>query len=345
MSERWQAQRDALESFLREMVEGRPQPLYRMLEYHLGWTDEQGNPRPETPLRPRGLLALLVADALGDDFRPALPVAGAVELAFQFAEVHRDLHQARLERDRRPAVWYLWGPAMAINVGDSLHALARLALFRLGEAGLPPEQVFAFARDLDEAVLRLCEGEYQDLQAQERLEVPLSTYRKTASARSGALLGVGLALAGRAVGCPPARADALERAGVALGVALQGRQEIAEVWGPEADGVPAGLLSKRKGLPVVLAFESAPYRLRRELGSLYFKRVLEPSDLPRLRALLEEAGALSRALEEVRREEEAGLALLAEAGLPLQAREEVRALLEACAPLPAQPPTAQEPER
>lgn len=345
MKERWQVHREALEAFLREVVEGRPQPLYRLLEYHLGWTDEQGNPRPEVPLRPRGLLALLVAEALGADFRPALPVAGAVELAFQFAEVHRDLHQARLERERRPAVWYLWGPAMAINVGDSLHALARLALFRLREVGLPPEQVFAFARTLDEAVLRLCEGEYQDLQFQERLEVSLSAYRQAASARSGALMGAGLALAGRAVGCSPAQAEALERAGVALGVALQGRQEVGEVWGAEADGVPAGLLSKRKGLPIVLAFEEAPSRLRRELGTLYFKRVLEPSDLPRLRTLLEEAGVLARAREEVRREEETALALLQGAGLPPQLGEEVRAVLEACAPFPSSSPTGQEPDR
>jgi len=334
--ERWVTHRQALEGFLRGMLEGRSQPLYRMLEYHLGWADEQGLPRSDLPLRPRGLLALLTAEALKGDFRPALPVAGAVELAFQFAEVHRDLHQARLERERRPAVWYLWGPAMAINVGDGLHALARLALLRLGEQGLPPDEVFALAEALDEAVLRLCEGEYQDIQFQEQLEVSLPSYLKMASARSGALMGVGMELAGRVAGASPDQARALYEAGIALGVALQGRQEVAEVWGAEGqDGVPAGLLSKRKGLPIVLALQFAPYPLRRELGSLYFKRVLEPADLPRLRSLLEEAGAWARSLEEVRRQEAVALAHLQRAGLPSALGEEALAVLEACAPLPA----------
>ena len=69
----------------------------------------------------------------------ALPAATAVEFVHHFSLIHDDIQNGNPDRDRRPAVWWHWGPGQAINAGDGLHALARLALFRLSCAAVPDD--------------------------------------------------------------------------------------------------------------------------------------------------------------------------------------------------------------
>ena len=63
-------------------------------------------------------------------------------------------------RGERETVWWKWGPAQAINAGDGMHALARLALFGLQDAGLSAGSTFRAVQILDEAGLRTCEGRF-----------------------------------------------------------------------------------------------------------------------------------------------------------------------------------------
>ena len=75
-----QTYRDALEEELKEVFSSRQGFLYNVLRYHLGWTDERGNPEDNpTPLHFAASLALATCEALSGDFRAALPAAAGVE--------------------------------------------------------------------------------------------------------------------------------------------------------------------------------------------------------------------------------------------------------------------------
>ena len=50
-------------------------------------------------------------------------------------------------------------------------------------------------------------------------------------------------------------------------------------------------MNKKKLYPVVLLLEKGDLKTKRQLGNIYFKRVLEPSDVQEILSLLEEAGA------------------------------------------------------
>lgn len=284
---------------LRRVVSDRELPLYAMMEHHLGWGAD-GEPGGMTPPRPRplGAACLGVCAALGGDAEDALPVAASIELAQNFCEIHDDIQSGKISRDGRDAVWWRWGPAQAINVGDGMHALARLALFGLLDAGFDSADVFNAVRLLDQASLAACEGRFLDLEAQERLDMTAASYIRMAESKTGSLYACAMqfgALAARADS--DARTDFANR-GRDLGAAVQILDDLRQLSAEPSAAPSDDVMNKKKLYPVVLAFEMATPSQRRRLGDYYFKRVLEPSDLRGLADAIRETGAADRAERE-----------------------------------------------
>jgi geranylgeranyl diphosphate synthase type I len=138
-------------------------------------------------LRFQPALALLVCEALGGDFHPALPVAAAVELVYNFTLVHGEVQAGRVDAQDRPSIWWVWGPAQAINAGDGLHALGRAAIMRLSQRNVPADRVLKAVETLDRACLALCEGQFQDLTFRDQLMVTTHDYYDMIQRKSGAL--------------------------------------------------------------------------------------------------------------------------------------------------------------
>ena len=276
---------------LRTVLESRDMPLYRMMSYHLGWEDNSGQVQADA-LQPRlhGVACLTACLASGGDLEMGLPAAAAVELVNGFSQVHDDVQGGHPRRDDRDAVWWVWGPAQAINTGDGMHALARLAIFRLQDRGVPPAEAFRAVQLLDQASLELCEGRFRDLEAQERIDMTVDEYLKMADGKTGALYGCAMELGGLTASVNGAIQDALRVCGQKLGVAHQLRDDLREVW-DDGDSPPEDLLNKKKLIPVVYALDKAKISEKRRLGDIYFKRVLEPDDAVTLRQILDEMGA------------------------------------------------------
>ena len=284
-----------MDADLRAAFADRRGKLYDLLRYHLGWVDERGNPADGTPtqLHHCGALALAAADAVSGDYAPAVPAASAVELAYNFVLVHNDVQAGRIDQtDDRPSIWWVWGPSQAINAGDGLHALARSVLMRLCDAGVSDDTVLEALRSLDQACLTLCEGQYMDLTYQDQLMVSEVDYLDMIRRKSGALAGCSARIGALAVGAEEDTANALYQWGEKLGMALQVRNDITDLWGARGDGfTPSNVLNKKKSLPLIHALQHAPTTAKRELGGIYMKRVLEPDDSGRIVAILDDAGS------------------------------------------------------
>ena len=280
---------------LRSAFDGRQGMLYDLLRYHLGWVDERGNSDDDavTPLYHCGALTLACADAVSGRHDLAVSAAAAVELAYNFVLVHNDVQAGRIDQDNdRPSIWWVWGPSQAINAGDGLHALARSMLMRPSNSGAPAEVVLAGLQALDRACLTLCEGQYMDLTYQDQVMVSEADYMDMVRRKSGALAACSARLGALACGATSPTADALERWGCKLGMARQVRHDIDDLWGRSGDGfTPANILNKKKSLPLIHALQTADTATKRELGTIYMKRVLEPGDTPRIVAILEGTGS------------------------------------------------------
>ena len=131
-----------MNAVLRDFVESRTLPLYEMMSYQLGWGREEGEAVSlGPPPRLHGGLTLAAAFASSGDYGPAINHAVSVEMMNSFWLIHNDIEDGNTERAGRPSVWWNWGPAQAINAGDGMHAMARLALFRLSEEDVDPKRV------------------------------------------------------------------------------------------------------------------------------------------------------------------------------------------------------------
>ena len=280
-------------------------PLYQLLEYQLGWRDEQGVPLDHPAERDRLYPALCLAacQAVGGATEKSLPAATALELVDSFFQVHADVQDGSQERYGRPTVWWVWGPGQAINVGDAFHALARLSLMRMEEQGVPSGSVLQAIQALDAASLRVCEGLHLDLVYQERLDITADAYLEMAREKVGALVGCALELGSLAASASSETAQVLRDFGDDLGVACQVQKDIHELWAEPESGNTKGiqLLNKRKSLPIVYALDEGSISQKRALGNVYFKRVLEAQDLDQIRSVLDSLDARAYAQQTVER--------------------------------------------
>lgn len=320
--------RAAILAELHSALDQRTAPPFTLMRYHLGWEDRHGRaiePRAGKLLRPT--LCLLCCEAVGGDWRRALPAAAALELLHNFTLIHDDVEDASRQRRGRETLWSLWGAAQAINVGDGMFALAHLTLLRL--EGCPAEQVLRAARMLDEATLRLCEGQHRDLTCAGERQVSRDDYLAMIEGKTAALLAASCGIGALLGGGNERVVDSLHEFGLRLGLAFQIRDDALDVWGdPQETGKPIGddLRAGKRSFPVVVALERASARERSAFQALLGQEGLDEDGLGRACALLERLGAREESERAAQEHAEAAIAGLAGLSLRPQHRRELERL-------------------
>lgn len=318
--------RDTMGRFL----DGRTLRHYSFMRYHLGWEDAQGNRvegRTGKLLRP--VLCLLSCEAVGGDPGRALPAAASLEFLHNFTLVHDDIQDASPTRHGRDTVWSLWGQALAINVGDGLYALAHYAMLTLTDRGVTPEITLQAASELDEASLRLCEGQFCDLTFEERDLVSCDEYLAMIEGKTAALMAASMAIGALVGGADDGAVGAFREAGRRLGLAFQIRDDVLGVWGDPADtGKVTGedIWSRKKTYPVVYAMEHASEEDRARLRTLYGATRFKQEAFDEVSAILERSRARAASDEAALRHAEAALAVLEGLNLRPDARERLATL-------------------
>lgn len=264
------------------------QPFYGMMLYHLGLDAEQ----PASGKRLRPLLLSLSYEALAADGEAALPAAAAIELLHNFTLIHDDIEDHDPTRRHRPTVWSVWGVPQAINAGDGMYAASRLALQRLRERGFPAERILDFASLLDEASVRVCEGQFLDISFESRTDVTAERYRTMVAKKTGALIEAATEGAAMLASDDQEVRAALARFGADFGQAFQAHDDLLGVWGTsERTGKLEmnDLMKRKKTLPVVLAFERAQPKVRATLDELFGAPAPLPAEtVERIRDILDE---------------------------------------------------------
>lgn len=320
-----------LEEYLRSALPERsPTLLYGMMRYHLGWEDEQGRPLAEgagKALRPT--LCLWACQAMGGDWRTALPAAAALELAHNFSLVHDDIQDGDIERRHRPTVWSLWGQPQAINAGDSLLILARLVMLRLQERGVAPAKVVEACRVLDEACLTMIEGQCLDISFEDEREVSVEAYLDMIAKKTGALLGASLRLGALLAIDDEPQVKRLARCGHLLGLVFQIRDDILGVWGAaDVTGKPvaADIRRRKKSLPVVYAMSVAQAEEREQLLRVYSQGTPGDEEVSTVLQLLDSHKAYDYCQQMAQEHIEQALAELAPVDIEPTARQEFEAV-------------------
>jgi len=258
--------------------------LYGQISYHLGWVDRNFAPVQEHPgklLRPTLLLLAYEAagaaglasqrDGLSHLVR-ALPAAAALELFHNFTLLHDDIEDGDVERRHRPTVWSLWGIPMAINTGNAIACMARLALFKLLGVGVDARLLADLECQFDRAAHLVIEGQHFDLSFETQEEVTLSMYLEMITKKTARLMECATEMGARIGTSDKKVIDGLRQFGLKLGIAFQIRDDILGIWGNRAQTgkTPSGdILRRKKTLPILHAFQHAETRDQAYLCAIY----------------------------------------------------------------------------
>lgn len=274
-------------------------PLYKMLRYHMGWLDEEFRPSAaNTGKAVRPALCLFACEAVGGDWRRALPAAASVELVHNFSLVHDDIQDGDTERRHRKTLWYLWGHSHGLNAGDAMNVLANLALAEDAGCNLQPATALQVSRLLTTACAEMIEGQTLDLSYEQRPTVSVGDYLLMIGKKTGALLEASLHI-GATIGAQDARTvEGMRRFGKGIGLLFQVRDDVLGVWGKEeTTGKPAGsdLRRRKKSLPVVHALQQGRQQsAAQRFGEIYAtKDALTEEQVASLLGALNELGTLA----------------------------------------------------
>ncbi len=288
--------------------------VYEMVRYHLG-LDGSGAPAGK---RIRPLLGLLAYASIAGDYRRALPGAAAVELGHNFSLVHDDIEDGDRERRHRPSLWTVHGIPQAINTGDTLFSLSRIALHRLTDLGFSDAKVLRLMRLYDETCLRLCEGQYIDIWTSEHDEtMSVELYFDMIGRKTAALISASIEAGALLATDDEHVIERYRRFGWALGLAFQLNDDLLGIWGLEqtTGKEPTDLARHKKTLPVIYAFERAGPEDRARLAALYREGEPTPARVDEAVAILERLGARDYTRDMARRYRDEALAELDAAGV------------------------------
>ena len=286
--------RDDIAHEMRAVLGERDLAIYSMMRYHLGWP-ENGRNAPEVIGKFfRASLCLAACTAMGGDYHAALPVAAGIELLHNFSLIHDDIEDESHSRRNRDSVWRVWGEAQAINAGDGMFALARLAVHRAADRGVSADNVLKVMARIDQASLELAEGQFEDLAFEERADVSLTEYMAMAARKTGAVMGAAAAAGALAADAPDEAVQSFEAFGRKLGVAFQVKDDALGLWGDSTrtgKGIEEDIRSRKKSFPVVYGLAQPDGAAPGLLRSLIAQDTIDDTDGREIVSLLEGLGA------------------------------------------------------
>jgi geranylgeranyl diphosphate synthase type I len=264
--------------------------VYEMIRYHLG-LDGSAGPRGK---RMRPLLGLLAYSSIAGEHARALPGAAAVELGHNFSLVHDDIEDGDVERRHRATLWAVHGVPQAINTGDLIFSLSRVALHRLTDLGFSDAKVLRLMRLYDETCVMLCEGQYIDIAASASDEpMTVELYFDMIGRKTAALISASIEAGALLATDDEAVITGYRRFGWALGIAFQLNDDLLGIWGQEqkTGKVPTDVARHKKTLPVMYAFQHAGLADRMRLAELYGLPEPDDGQIAEVVAILERSGA------------------------------------------------------
>ncbi len=287
------AMRGAIVDAMREAfppASGDVAPFYAQMQYHLGWLDEHGQPdHADSGKLLRPLLVLLSNRALGGTDEQALPLAAGIQLIHDFSLIHDDIEDHSVQRRGRRTLWNIWGLEHGINTGDGMFALAHRAVHGLSDRGVPAERVVGILRRFEDTILRICEGQYLDMQAEGSLDVTEEQYLRMIGGKTAALAAASVGLGAQVATDDRDQIDAMWQFGEALGIAFQMQDDLLDIWGDPAQTGKAranDLVQRKMSLPVIHGLAHAIPDDRAQFIAIYEQEHRDNRDIDTLLAIL-----------------------------------------------------------
>ncbi|WP_202319049.1 polyprenyl synthetase family protein [Archaeoglobus neptunius] len=230
------------EAIAKYLPELEPEGLYRAARHLI----KAGGKR----LRP--VISLLVAEALGKDYRKILPAAVSVETIHNFTLVHDDIMDRDEMRRGVPTVHRVYGEATAILAGDTLFAEAFKLLTR---CDVEKRDIVRAVERLSEVCIKICEGQYMDMSFEGRDKVSEEEYMQMIKLKTGVLIAAAASIPAILFGESEEVVNSLWDYGILSGMAFQIHDDLLDLTEETGKDWGSDLLKGKKTLIVIKAFE------------------------------------------------------------------------------------------
>jgi|TARA_B100000530_G_scaffold327366_1_gene267057 geranylgeranyl diphosphate synthase type I len=275
---------------MQNIFSDREASIYRIMEYQVGLRDELGESTfgiENNRIWKLGILALLISESASNSLEFDVSNSVSLELLKLFTEVHIDIGEGVQYRNNRPTLWALHGPAQAINVGDGLHAMARLALVNSTSAS-SKENLYERLKFLENSSLLLCEGIHEDLSSLEKIDFFVNDYFIMVQKKIASLFECAFQLALCGTDILRQHATIITSLAQNIAYASQITSDINSIWPASntLDHNSLDLLNKKKTFPIVMAFSESDVSQKRELANLFYQRVISEEDVEKITDLL-----------------------------------------------------------
>lgn len=222
--------------------------------------------------RIRPTLCLLACEAVGGDYKKALPTAVAIELVHTFTLIHDDVMDEDLVRRGRPTAAAIWGNPIAITAGDGLFAIAFRSIAENAKVpGVRRETVLRLVQMLADTCLGLSQGQTMDLLLEEDSDPTVERYLEMIRLKTGVLLEFALKSGAMIGGGTDQQVDMIGKFGSPLGMAFQIKDDLLNLTGTqEILGKPRGsdIVRGKKTLMVLHALHNANRRDAKRLRTI-----------------------------------------------------------------------------
>jgi octaprenyl-diphosphate synthase len=242
--------------------------------------------------RTRSILCLLWCEALSGNFRPAVPVAAAYELAHVAALIEDDVIDGSRKKFGKETVPAKYDITRAILVSNTLLFCAPPLLARYASTGGDPIVTGRLLELLGNCGRLSAKGEFLDLEMSRSSDVSEDRYLQMVAMKTGALIGASSA-SGALIGWGKIDNEIIEAAysfGECLGVAYQIRDDLQDFFGIESETGKAtfsDLHANKKTLPLIHCLKFCTEDERNFVNSLSTSTLdLDQSGEERLRSLL-----------------------------------------------------------
>ncbi len=188
--------------------------------------------------RLRPSMLLLAAEAAGGDAKAFAPAAVSIELIHNFTLIHDDIMDNADVRRGRPAVHKLWGESGAILAGDTLYSKAFQVLSMTPAS---PELLLRAMNVLSSTCTAICEGQWLDLEFEDRTRVSEEEYMEMIEKKTGVLYGASASMGAILAGAAEEVVKGLDDFGRLTGMGFQLQDDVLDLTAPES------ILGKRRG--------------------------------------------------------------------------------------------------
>lgn len=226
--------------------------------------------------RIRPVLALIAADAVGNEFKKALPVALAVEVFHNFSLVHDDIMDDAPLRRGQATVHEKWDSNAGILSGDAMLVKAYQCL------DVYPAVLFKELTQLfSKTAQKVCEGQQYDMDFPKQDIVSQAEYLHMIEYKTAVLLGCSLQMGAMVGGLSQEGSQPFYDFGIQLGLAFQLQDDYLDAFGdPLTFGKQVGgdIIENKKTLLYLLALENADTAQQTQLQELFVSQPEDPTD-------------------------------------------------------------------